>query len=85
MKANFDRTRFRDDVDFRKTVFGTDLSLNESNFELFHVRWDIIKDHLNYDGVVYLSLIKNFKDLEFFEDADNCYYQYRSLAQKDKK
>jgi len=84
-KANFDRTRFRDDVDFRKTVFDADLSLNESNFERFHTRWDIIKDHLNYDGAVYLSLIKNFKDLEFFEDADNCYYQYRCLAQNDKK
>lgn len=84
-KANFDRTRFKDDIDFRKAIFDTDLSLKESNFERFHVRWDIIKDHLIYDGAVYLSLIKNFKDLEFFEDADNCYYKYRLLAQKDKK
>lgn len=84
-KANFDRTRFKDDVDFRKAIFDTDLSLRESNFQRFHARWDTIKDHLNYDGAVYLSLIKNFKDLEFFEDADSCYYKYRSLAQKDKK
>ena len=83
-KANFNRARFREDADFRVATFENDFSLKESSFERFHARWEIIRDHLTYDGAVYLSLIKNFKNLEFFEDADNCHYQYRRLAQKSK-
>ena len=83
-RANFNRTRFGEDADFRRAIFENDFSLNESSFKRLHIRWEIIKDHLRYDGAVYLSLIKNFKNLEFYDDADNCYYQYRVLAQRDK-
>jgi len=28
----------------------------------------------------YMSLMKNFKDLGYFEDYDSCYFQYRKRA-----
>jgi hypothetical protein len=46
--------------------------------------WDQIKDHFVYDDIAYLSLVKNFKELGNFEDADDCYFQFRSESQ-DKK
>jgi hypothetical protein len=61
------------------------ITLRNTAFHRLNARWNDIKDHLVYDDAVYLSLINNFKNLGFFEDADNCYYQYRRLAEKDKK
>lgn len=45
------------------------------------VRWNSIRDHLPYNGSVYLMLTKNFRNLEQFEDEDSCYYQYRREKQ----
>lgn len=42
---------------------------------------------LHYDEVygdtTYLSLIKNFKELGFLEDADNCYYFHRTRRRQN--
>jgi uncharacterized protein YjbI with pentapeptide repeats len=57
------------------------MSLRFSDFSSLDVQWEFIKKHLDYDGHSYLSLIRNFRDLEQFEDADNCYYQYRRMSQ----
>jgi len=46
------------------------------------VRWDSIKKNLIYDEILYLYLIKNFRNLAYFDDANNCYYQYRSENQE---
>ena len=40
---------------------------------------------LAYNGPAYIELIKNFRGMEQFEDADAVYYQYRRLSQKNKK
>lgn len=48
------------------------------------VPWESIRDHLQYHGSAYLALIKNYNNLEWFEDADQCYYDYRKLAQSRK-
>lgn len=61
--------------------------LNDAEFEKLLVRWEIIKDHLDQgifnptynDDAVYLQLIQGFKDRGLFEDADHCYYYYRSI------
>ena len=58
--------------------------LDFMNYNRFCVRWQILKGHLNYDGATYLSLVKNFRNLELFEDADACYYQYRKESQTKK-
>ena len=43
------------------------------------------KDALLFDGPTYIKLIKNFREMEQFEDADDAYYQYRRLSQKNKR
>lgn len=57
------------------------INLNGADFTKFVVRWNAIKDRMVYDGAAYLALVKNYKSLEWFNDADDCYYQYRKIGQ----
>ena len=57
------------------------ICLNGSDYERLYVHWDQIKDGFVYNGEVYLTLVKNFRNIEYFEDADGCYYQYRREKQ----
>jgi len=52
-----------------------------TDFERMYVRWGQIEDVLVYNGEAYLTLVKNFKNIGYFEDADDCYYQYRREKQ----
>lgn len=60
---------------------GSSIYLKDLDFNRIVVRWDTIKDNLPYNGSVYLALTKNFKNLEQFEDEDDCHYQYRKEKQ----
>ena len=60
---------------------GTTISLAGTNYQRLYVHWDSIKNALVYNGEVYLTLVKNFRNIEYFEDADGCYYQYRRERQ----
>ncbi len=60
---------------------GSYLYLKDFNFNRIVVRWNSIRDHLPFNGSVYLTLTRNFRILEQFEDQDNCYYQYRKEKQ----
>lgn len=70
-----------------KTVFTREsrISLHGADFVRLEVRWASIKDRLVYDGAMYLALIRNFKNIEWFEDADDCYFQYRKISQSEKE
>ncbi|VVB68736.1 Pentapeptide repeats (9 copies) [uncultured archaeon] len=57
------------------------INLNGADFTKFVVRWNAIKNRMVYNGAAYLALVKNYKSLEWFEDADDCYYQYRRIGQ----
>jgi hypothetical protein len=57
------------------------INLNGTDFVRFVVHWDAIKDRLVYNGAAYLALVKNYKNLEWFDDADAAYYQYRRISQ----
>jgi hypothetical protein len=57
--------------------FDSKIELNDSNFGRIDVRWQWIKYHISYDSATYLALVKNFETLGRFDDADDCYYQYR--------
>ncbi len=57
------------------------ISLKDADFNRFIVRWNTIKDLLIFNGAAYQALVKNYKNLEWFDDADECYYQYRWLSQ----
>lgn len=60
---------------------GSSIHLKDFNFSRIVVRWNIIKEHIPFNGSVYLTLTRNFRNLEQFEDQDNCYYQYRKEKQ----
>jgi len=60
---------------------GSSIHLKDLNYNRIVVRWNSIRNNLPYNGSVYLTLIKNFRNLEQFEDEDDCYYQYRKEKQ----
>ena len=79
MEAQFSGTAYFDEAQFSQKLI-----LNMVKYEQLHIQWEDIKEHLEYDGATYLTLIKNFRNLELFEDADSCYYQYRKISQSKK-
>lgn len=60
---------------------GSTICLNGTDYERLYVHWNQIQDGFVYNGEAYLNLVKNFKAIEYFEDADDCYYQYRRERQ----
>jgi len=59
------------------------ISLRFSDFVRLEIRWKSIRDKIKYDGSAYLALVRNFNSLELFNDADECYYQYRTVRRKE--
>lgn len=74
--ASFNNSQFIANAFFKNTTFQGDLALTETIYYKLFIRWYRIK-HLIYDDTAYMSLMKNFNDLGYFEDYDSCYYQYR--------
>ena len=60
------------------------VSMKTTIFTQLFVNWDQFEQHLEYNGATFLAFVKNFKALENFKDADNCYYRYRSESRKNK-
>ena len=75
--ANFNNSQFTGDALFENTTFQSKLSLTRARYDKLFIRWYNIKGGLVYDDAAYMSLMKNFKDLGYFEDYDSCYFQYR--------
>lgn len=75
-RANFNSARFMGDALFENTIFNSSLSLTKTRYDKLFIRWHNING-LVYSDSAYMSLIKNFKDLGYFEDHDTCYYDYR--------
>ena len=94
--ANFNNAHFGGDLTLNNSktykirlsnpTFGdkSNLHLTGADFYRLYLRWDDVKDNLAYDGAAYMALVKNFKNLEYFGDADDCYYQYRWESQRRK-
>lgn len=60
------------------------ISLNGSNFQNFLAPWSALDGRGSYDNGTFLSLIRNYNELGWFEDADDCHYQYRWIGQDQK-
>ncbi len=93
--ANFRGTQFHGSADFRdsilngdsdflETKYATDFDVRGMKFSTLWVNWPSIADYLISDGQVYLQLIKNFKNLEQFDDAKECYYKYRLFSMDER-
>ena len=57
------------------------INLNSTDFSKFVVHWSTLRERMVYNGAAYLALVKNYKSLEWFDEADECYYQYRRIGQ----
>ena len=75
--AYFDNSRFSNDAFFDSVKLSQHISLSQTNYQKFYIRWKNIADRLVYNDEAYLSLIENYKNLGWFEDANDCYYKYR--------
>ena len=84
-KADFREATFRKETDFTGAKFYAQIIFIRLKFNILYIDWTSIKDNLVYDGPAYLALIKNFKVIEQFSDADDCHYQYRKKSQARKK
>jgi hypothetical protein len=90
--AYFIEAEFNQDLDLEdarinsmqldNATFGTDsmINLKGADFTRLAVPWSTIKDRLEFNGAAYLALVKNYKNLERFDDADDCYFQYRQIS-----
>lgn len=74
--TSFKRSKFKEDAFFEDAHFNCTLYLMRTKYGNLYIRWRDIKN-LDYDDVVYLSLMENFKRLGYLEDYDNCYVEYR--------
>jgi len=75
--ASFDNSRFKEDALFENADFKSELSLTRARYDKLYIRWYNITSGLVYDDAAYMSLMKNFKGLGYYEDYDSCYFQYR--------
>ncbi|MFB3765714.1 MAG: pentapeptide repeat-containing protein [Methanotrichaceae archaeon] len=70
------------DVLLENATFGaaSKIILEDADFSIFRAPWGTIGDHVQYNGGAYIALIKNYKDLNWFGDSNDCYYSYRKLS-----
>lgn len=76
--STFNEAQFNGDLSFEDATFSGSLALSKIKFNKIYVRWNDIKDHLEYDDAAYMALQENFKKLGLIDDSDGCYYRYRS-------
>lgn len=92
--ANFGSAQFKDVTDFRFANFSRytnflgarfdkEIDLTGIKFTNLQLTWESLNGKLICNGPVYLALIKNFKELDQMEDADNCYFEYREWRRKN--
>ncbi len=72
-------TIFLQDAIFEKD---STVLLKHAEFSRLELPWKLIRNKLEHDGSTYLALFKNYNNLEWFDDADECNYQYRTIRRK---
>ena len=81
--AIFKKSKFIGNAHFLEVKFNQSADFNSSDLlqldpNLLHLQWSFFQGHLSYNEILYISFIRKFKDRGQFEDARNCYYDYRS-------
>ena len=78
--AYFSNSNFNGIADFYPAQFNKTLEFYNTNFKNLELDWFSINDHglFKTDRKGYINLIKNFKNFEDYEAADDCYYHYRN-------
>lgn len=76
---SFNSTFFEEDALFWNTTFLGKLELSRTRYGKLYIRWNDINGSLLYDDAAYMSLMKNFQELGYFEDYISCYSQYMKV------
>jgi uncharacterized protein YjbI with pentapeptide repeats len=82
--ADFSMSQIREESDFIGAMFFTFLDLTKAEFNHINIYLPEGTRLVCDDGPTYLNLIKNFRDLEKYEVADNIYFQYRDWRQNQR-
>jgi len=79
--VDFNMSQFKGNTFFEGTEFFEFMDLTKITFSRLDIYWPSGTLLICSDGLTYLNLIRNFRDLEHFELADEIYYQYRHWRQ----
>jgi len=83
-KTSFENAHFKEDALFENASFEDELNLIRTRYSKLFIRWHSIeKGGLAYDDAAYMSLMKNFKELGYYEDYDGYYYAYRKAHRSE--
>lgn len=85
--VNFNSAVFKGMVEFNTKNLGykqfdqgCKIRLNNANFHIFKVHWRDIKKYIDAASPsVYGALVKNYTDIGWFDDADDCFFAYKGL------
>lgn len=89
--ASFTDSKFSRNTSFNNASFGTgvllvgedsvfyNLDLNKANIDSIdtYIRWDNIKNNLDYNIKIYNIFFDNYKKWRLFDDYNKCYYKFR--------
>jgi hypothetical protein len=97
--ADFGLAKFLEDAVFEKANFHDEISLFLTKYEKLNIKWSyltkpkydklIVRNWFKVSKLdtetdeIILSLINNFKNIGYFEDADECYYYYRNFRRRN--
>ena len=82
--ADFNSSNFNGDLYLGGTKFLGFLNLTKTKFGILDIYWPDNTKLVCEDGPSYLNLIKNFRNLEQYDVADNIYFQYREWRQNQR-
>ena len=64
------------DANLANVVFDKNIHIDNVRYRTLNVRWYQISKKLDYNEAFYLSLIKHFRTLQEWDDADDALYEY---------
>jgi hypothetical protein len=67
-------------IEFKNISYINCINLKGATFSRLLAHWAEIKDHIPREGLqetVYISLIRNYKNLQWLNETNDCYYDYR--------
>jgi len=88
----FSDARFENETSFYRILFKRpayfencsieSLNLTKAEYSRLHLHWGDIK-RLHFDEAAYLALIKNYYNLGWYGDANDCYFNYRNAVREN--
>ena len=85
--ANFNEAQFKGNAYFEGSTFHGDLNLTRTGYLRLFLRWNSMGDQqlCISDDDAYLALIRNYMNLGWFEDSNNCYFEYRNKCRNENR